>query len=592
MTSRREQSKLIDDLAISSPSAGVLRIQGVSESNEVAYLVLAVGAEPPGESDEPTGYGAVTPMEPFSFDVTGLSPGAVDVYVGETAFEPVAFSLPVGFTNWSFDELSIMRTGRQRFEATLDTAALTPETDADIYLDAVSGVDDASGLSLGSPLKTLDAAINLATNGRIITDDFNREDGPNTTGGNWTRIVGSGNSQIVSNQLVSSTTIHQVDRYDLDTLTADQFAEVDVVTLPSDGTLGVAVRIGDSTCYGIWVRNSTTNTYRIYYYDGSGWNLLQSVNTTAPTVPFRWRGEIIDGVLRGLVDDVEVISHELESDVLASNRRVGVYFSAAGKVVDNFAGGDVAGSGIASPRFRFKAGSYSLSESLPSSFIFEKDGEGVATVSSPSLIVPPSGANFALKGMRFTTGIETTNGTQLIQACLFQDTNPSSANAIHLQGTGKAAIVDTEVVGAGRDCISGRNSKQILELRCRVHNSGNNESDNTSTMHTASRAVRIDGDYYNAPRVIHDVNASQSVNLGCRIRTSKGMPGESTSFLVGAGFSGIGGESVKLWLYGCDMSGGGATCDIYGDTDATIYIDEDTLYDQENVSSNAVIEVL
>lgn len=73
---------MIDNLNISSPSAGTLRITGVADAAEIAYLILEPQSEEPAGDTEPTGTFEITPDEPFVYDVDGLAPGEVDVYVG------------------------------------------------------------------------------------------------------------------------------------------------------------------------------------------------------------------------------------------------------------------------------------------------------------------------------------------------------------------------------------------------------------------------------------------------------------------------------------------------------------------------------
>lgn len=72
---------MIDNLNISSPSAGTLRIQGEADADRVEYLIQDAPGSVPSSDAEPTGQAEVSRGEAFSVDVTGISPGQRRVFV-------------------------------------------------------------------------------------------------------------------------------------------------------------------------------------------------------------------------------------------------------------------------------------------------------------------------------------------------------------------------------------------------------------------------------------------------------------------------------------------------------------------------------
>lgn len=82
---------MIDNLAISRIGYSTIRFTGTSESGSVAYLIQDSPGSTPSQYATPTGTEEVTPAEPFSFDVAGLTPGEKRVWVGDATEAPSAW---------------------------------------------------------------------------------------------------------------------------------------------------------------------------------------------------------------------------------------------------------------------------------------------------------------------------------------------------------------------------------------------------------------------------------------------------------------------------------------------------------------------
>lgn len=72
---------MIDNLQISSPSTGTLRIQGDADADRIEYLIQDAPGSTPSSDAEPTGQAEVSRGEAFSVDVDGLEPGGKRVFV-------------------------------------------------------------------------------------------------------------------------------------------------------------------------------------------------------------------------------------------------------------------------------------------------------------------------------------------------------------------------------------------------------------------------------------------------------------------------------------------------------------------------------
>lgn len=82
---------MIDNLEISRIGYSTIRITGTSESGIVSYLIQDSPGSTPSQYATPTGTESVTPGEPFSFDVAGLTPGEKRVWVGDATEAPSAW---------------------------------------------------------------------------------------------------------------------------------------------------------------------------------------------------------------------------------------------------------------------------------------------------------------------------------------------------------------------------------------------------------------------------------------------------------------------------------------------------------------------
>lgn len=103
------------------------------------------------------------------------------------------------------------------------------------------------------------------------------------------------------------------------------------------------------------------------------------------------------------------------------------------------------------------------------------------------------------------------------------------------------------------------------EILCTVRNPGNADSDNCSTAHGTATVVRISGTYEGGARVVHDIEASMSWNLGCSA-TNAYTGGANTDHGFTNGDIGIA-STALMWLDGCAASGNAV--DIYTGNGAT-----------------------
>lgn len=485
-------------------------------------------------------------------------------------------SLPGWFNNWSIPEVTIYKIGTRKYRASVNETDLSPIANGTLYVDSVAGDDSNSGLTEVTAVATINEAIVRARGLDYLRDDFNRADESLPDSSDWGAVTAA-SSNISGSQVVGSGTSHQIGRFETATTTADQFAQVNVTAYESGKVVGLSLRNNESdSCYLVFFENDTSNTCRVFSYLSGTFTLLETVNTTPPAVPFTARAEIVSGVVKGYIDGVEVISHTLVSDTLTANRKTGVYLNSASNSFDDFVAGDVGtveSDEFTIPEILIKPGTYTLTETLPSDFILKKFSSGTVTVTSA--VTPPTGSDFKIEGIKFTGVLATTNGTRFIKDCFFAN---ASGEGLSVHGTGKAVILRLSATGCDDDVIDYGDSVQACEIGSNIYVNGSSASSNCSTAHDASRVVRVGGDYSDSPRPIHDVSTSQSVNYGLTVKDSTGASGEGTSFLMGAGFNTISSESVEMGIFGCDMSEGGATDDIYGDSDCSIFIDNETLY--------------
>ena len=243
-------------------------------------------------------------------------------------------------------------------------------------------------------------------------------------------------------------------------------------------------------------------------------------------------------------------------------------------------GAIAASSGV--PLIRVAPGTYNVSSTWPDDFICEKYGTGTVTFET-SLMDIPNGSEHRFSGITFKEYVETLGGVRVYTDCRFED---SGEDAISFRGSGQAFLKNCVATNATNDGFDYRTTVNAIEIDCRGIDNGTEEADNGSTAHDSSRVVRVNGVYTGNYRNIHDVQASKSLNFGCTVNTSVGADNENDSFNVGAGFSTISSESCKVWLFGCNVSGG-ANVDIHGDTDSNIYVDAATVWNTK--STNATV---
>jgi hypothetical protein len=126
--------------------------------------------------------------------------------------------------------------------------------------------------------------------------------------------------------------------------------------------------------------------------------------------------------------------------------------------------------------------------------------------------------------------------------------------------------------GLNYHSLSNDIAYDVLEVDCRAVNNGyqSTPADNGSTVHEAVRIVRLNGDYReNKARNVHDVDVSQSWNLGCNAQDPQLQTTVADSFNFGAGGTGTE-DATLMWLDSCTSEG--AEADIRGNGEATIKI--------------------
>jgi hypothetical protein len=102
---------------------------------------------------------------------------------------------------------------------------------------------------------------------------------------------------------------------------------------------------------------------------------------------------------------------------------------------------------------------------------------------------------------------------------------------------------------------NGATGFDVLEVNARATYNGYDAvtNNNGSTAHELVRIVRLNGQFYkNKDRTIHDINGSQSWNLGVECGDTQNQT--STAYNFGAGSVGTS-EAVKMWLDSCTSYG-------------------------------------
>lgn len=173
----------------------------------------------------------------------------------------------------------------------------------------------------------------------VFTDDFNRANGG--LGANWASVEST--LTIASNKVTVGSAANGLSRTASVFSGANQTASLDVSSyFQANNNVGVCVRFDASACYLFALRNSATNTYRLFQYAGaSSFTLLgTAVNATVPSLPATITCEINGSVLTGKVNGVAVITHTLVSDPLSANRKGGIFVNDQ-STADNFTMDDV-----------------------------------------------------------------------------------------------------------------------------------------------------------------------------------------------------------------------------------------------------------
>lgn len=97
----------------------------------------------------------------------------------------------------------------------------------------------------------------------------------------------------------------------------------------------------------------------------------------------------------------------------------------------------------------------------------------------------------------------------------------------------------------------------VYEINCKTRSNGWNSglANNGTTLHEFCTGVRINGSHLRAAdRTIHDINRSQSWNLGCTVSTRRGQDGSEQSSPFTAGLSSDG-LRTDMWLDACRVEG-------------------------------------
>jgi hypothetical protein len=191
-----------------------------------------------------------------------------------------------------------------------------------------------------------------------------------------------------------------------------------------------------------------------------------------------------------------------------------------------------------------------------------------------------SGLYTGWRGIRFTSVLSNSAGLMVIDSCVF---NSSSSDATQTSNGGRTFFFGTTADGCAGDVYNYQGSGQGLEIGCvngLVTPNGSVTGHNSSTGHSTSRIVRVNSTYTRSPNPIHDVNSTRAMMFGCTVNGGSG-------FNVGAGSSSIATEDVRLWLFGGNMSGGGATNDLDTDTDGQINVTNTVVY--STVKSGSIV---
>jgi hypothetical protein len=184
------------------------------------------------------------------------------------------------------------------------------------------------------------------------------------------------------------------------------------------------------------------------------------------------------------------------------------------------------------------------------------------------------------RGIRFTSVLANSAGLMVVDSCVF---NSSSSDATQTSNGGRTFFFNATADGCAGDVYNYQGSGQGLEIGCvngLVTPNGSITGHNSSTGHSTSRIVRVNSTYTRSPNPIHDVNSTRAMMFGCTVNSGSG-------FNVGAGSSSIATENVRLWLFGGNMSGGGATNDLDTDTDGQINVTNTVVY--STVKSGSIV---
>jgi hypothetical protein len=183
------------------------------------------------------------------------------------------------------------------------------------------------------------------------------------------------------------------------------------------------------------------------------------------------------------------------------------------------------------------------------------------------------------RNVRFTSGLGNSAGLLIGDSIQFATT---AADANQTSNASLSYWFNCTGDGCTGDVFNYQGSSQGLESGCitgeTTANGSGTAGNNASTGHSTTRIARVAGTYRRSPNTIHDVNSTRSVIMGCTVNGG-------TGFNVGAGASSIASEDVRMWIYGSDVSGGGATNDLDTDTDGQIFV-TGTTYNTVKAGSN------
>src|SRR5882724_4217106 len=175
-----------------------------------------------------------------------------------------------------------------------------------------------------------------------VSESFNRGNGG--LGANWSTVTGTGDPQIIGNQVdVSAGESGQLHSayWSAITFSTDQYAQAKLpnITAGCCGP-GIAVRLADSRGYFLWWGNDGSNGTLWRMDSSSSWSFLASSGslTVAPTDV--WRLEAVGNSLKGYQNG-NLVVEATDSTYAGGSPGIWLYFN--GRPLDDWSGGDVTG---------------------------------------------------------------------------------------------------------------------------------------------------------------------------------------------------------------------------------------------------------